>query len=144
MTWWSQRLESGGAAVADRLHRAEAVITSSTGLSSRTAAVLAYSGWWVTGAIFWFVERRDPVVRFHAAQSVVVFGTAALFTVVFGVLAVASLSFLPSMFTWLATAAGLSWAVGMLLWILAMWKALRGEAWKVPFAESWAARMSAL
>ena len=51
---------------------------SSLGLSSRAAAALAYSGWWVTGTILWIVERRDPVVRVHAAQAVVVFGSAAL------------------------------------------------------------------
>ena len=38
---------------------------STTGLTTRTAAVLAYLGWWVTGLIFWAVERRDLQVRFH-------------------------------------------------------------------------------
>ena len=69
---------------------------SSLGLPSRTASALAYSGWWVTGAIFWLLEREDRVVRFHAAQAIVVFGVAALAVVILGVLAAASLSFLPS------------------------------------------------
>ena len=30
---------------------------SSSGLSPRLAAPLAYSGWWITGLIVWFVER---------------------------------------------------------------------------------------
>lgn len=30
-------------------------MTSSTGLSTNTAAVLAYAGWWVTGVILWLV-----------------------------------------------------------------------------------------
>ena len=55
---------------------------SSLGLPSRTAAALAYSGWWITGAIFWLLEREDRVVRFHAAQSIVVFGVAALLVVI--------------------------------------------------------------
>jgi uncharacterized membrane protein len=70
-------------------------MSSSLGLPSRTGATLAYSGWWITGAIFWLLEREDPVVRFHAAQSIVVFGITALLVVVFGMLAAASLSFLP-------------------------------------------------
>ena len=78
---------------------------SSLGLPSRTGASLAYSGWWITGAIFWLLEREDPVVRFHAAQSIVVFGITALLVVVFGMLAAASLSFLPSLFGFFVGAA---------------------------------------
>ena len=79
---------------------------SSTGLSSPVAAVLAYSGWWVTGGIFWWLERRDDSVRLHAAQSVVAFGFIALLIGLFAALAAASLSFLPSMFGFFAGAAG--------------------------------------
>jgi uncharacterized membrane protein len=116
---------------------------SSTGLSPRTALLLAYSGWWVTGGLFWLVERRDRMVRYHAAQAVVVFGLAALLTVVFGGLALVSLSFFPGMFTLFATIAGVSWAAGMVLWIVAMAMALRGKHWRVPFAEAWASRLAA-
>ena len=54
-----------------------AVESSSTGLSRRLAGSLAYAGWWVTGAILWFVERRDRTIRFHAAQSIAAFGMVA-------------------------------------------------------------------
>ncbi len=116
---------------------------SSTGLSSRTAATLAYSGWWVTGAIFWFVERRDPFVRFHAAQAVVVFGLAALLVAVFGALAVASLAFLPATFGFFVIAATVTWTAAVVLWGMAMWKAAGGGAWRVPVAAGWAERLSA-
>jgi len=115
---------------------------SSTGLSSRTAATLAYSGWWVTGVIFWLVERRDPFVRFHAAQAVVVFGLAALLIVTFGALAVASLAFRPAAFGFFVSAATLTWAAGVVLWGVAMWKAAGGDEWKVPVASGWVARLS--
>ena len=118
-------------------------ISSSTGLSSRTAATLAYSGWWVTGAIFWFVERRDPFVRFHAAQAVVVFGLAALFVVLFGALAVASLAFLPATFGFFVVAATVTWVAGVVLWGIAMWKAAGGERWRMPVAAGWAERLNA-
>ena len=49
----------------------------SLGLPGRVAAPLAYAGWWVTGALFWFLERRDLFVRFHAAQACVAFGAIA-------------------------------------------------------------------
>ena len=115
--------------------------TSSTGLSSRTASALAYSGWWVTGVLFWLVERRDPAVRFHAAQAVVVFGLAALIILVFGALAVASLAFLPSTFGFFARAAGGTWTAGVVLWGVTMWKVMRGDEWKLPVAAAWAERL---
>ena len=55
--------------------------SSSTGLSRRVAAPLAYAGWWVTGAILWFVERHDRTIRFHAAQSIAAFGIVAFLVV---------------------------------------------------------------
>ncbi len=117
--------------------------TSSIGLPTRTAVLLAYSGWWITGAIFWFLERRDPVVRFHAAQAMVVFGVAALLTLLFAALAAASLSFMPSLFGFFVAAASLTWLAGLLLWMTAMWKATSGDEWRIPVAAPWADRLSA-
>jgi uncharacterized membrane protein len=115
---------------------------SSTGLSSPLAAVLAYSGWWITGAIFWWLERRDRLVRFHAAQAVVAFGVIACLVVLCAGLAAISLSFLPSMFGFFAGAAAIAWAAGVILWGVAMWKAARGDEWRIPLAAEWAERLS--
>ena len=115
--------------------------TSSTGLSVRVAVPLAYAGWWITGEILWLVERRDRRIRFHAAQSVAAFGTIAVLIAAFGALALASLSFLPSAFTLFVWAAGLTWVGGVLIWLVAMWKAAAGEAWRIPVAADLADRM---
>ena len=116
---------------------------SSIGLPSRTAAALAYSGWWITGALFWFLERSDRVVRFHAAQSMVVFGLAALLVAFFGALAAASLSFLPSLFGFFIGTAALIWVAGVALWAMTMWKVVSGDEWRLPVAAPWADRLSA-
>ena len=116
---------------------------SSLGLSSRTASALAYSGWWVTGAILWLAERRDPFVRFHAAQALVVFGAAALLICLFGALAIASLTYLPATFGVLITAAMVTWIAAVLLWGITMWRVMRGDEWRIPVAASWADRLSA-
>ena len=120
--------------------------SSSTGLSSSTAAMLAYGGWWLTGALFLFVERRDRFVRFHAAQAMIAFGALALFLILCGVLALVSLSFFPRMFTPLVSAAGLAWVAGVIVWVMAMWKAAGGDEWRLPlvadFAEALAFRAS--
>ena len=119
-------------------------LLSSTGLSPRVAAPLAYSGWWITGLVVWLVERRDPYVRFHAAQAVTAFGLVAALIAAFAALAVASLSLLPSAFTLFVWAAALTWVVGMLLWVVTMWKAASGEPWRIPVAADLADRLTAL
>ena len=116
---------------------------NSLGLSSRAAAALAYSGWWVTGGILWLAERRDPAVRFHAVQSFVVFGLIALLIVCFGGLALASLTFLPSTFGFFVTAAMVTWTVGVLLWLVTMWKVASGDEWRLPVAARWVDRLTA-
>src|SRR5215470_4086925 len=46
---------------------------ASGGLSENAAACLSYVLGWLTGIIFYLIDRR-PYVRFHAAQSIVTFG----------------------------------------------------------------------
>ncbi|HEY5618984.1 MAG TPA: DUF4870 domain-containing protein [Vicinamibacterales bacterium] len=118
-------------------------MNSSIGLPSRTASALAYSGWWITGAILWFLERRDPIVRFHAAQAIVVFGVAALLVALLGALAAASLSFLPSLFGFFFGAAALTWMASVALWAITMWKIVNGDEWRIPVAAPWADRLNA-
>jgi len=116
---------------------------TSTGLSPRAAAALAYSGWWATGALIWLAERRDPVVRFHAAQAVIVFGVTALLVALFGALAVASLGVFPAAFGVLAGAAALTWLAGLGLWGIVMGSLACGDGWRIPVAAGWADRMTA-
>jgi uncharacterized membrane protein len=115
---------------------------TSSGLSPRLAAPLAYSGWWITGLIVWIVERDDRFTRFHAAQSITAFGVVALLIGAFAALALASLSFLPSAFAAFVWAAGLTWVAGLVLWVIAMWKAASGETWRIPIAADLADRMT--
>jgi uncharacterized membrane protein len=114
---------------------------SSTGLPSHTAAALAYAGWWMTGAIFWFVERRDRFVRFHAVQATILFGAIALLISLCFMLAVVSLSFLPSAFSFLVMAGAGAWLAGVIVWMVALWKASSGDEWRVPVAADLADRL---
>ena len=47
---------------------------STTKLPPNKAGLLCYVGFWVTGIIFLIIERKNKLVRFHAMQSLVVFG----------------------------------------------------------------------
>lgn len=123
-------------------HRPFDEADSSTGLSPRLAAVLAYSAWWISGALLWWLERRDPFVRFHAAQAVVAFGLVSLLVAAFVGLAVASLALLPEAFVPFLWAAGLTWVAGEVLWVVAIWQAAYGRIWRMPLVGLVAARWS--
>ena len=113
----------------------------SLGLPGRVAAPLAYAGWWVTGVLFWFFERRDLYVRFHAAQACVVFGAIAIVVATLSAIAGASLLFMPNAFGFWAWAAGLIWVAGLVLWVIAIWHAANGRLWRIPIAAELADRM---
>lgn len=106
--------------------------TSSTGLDPRLAAVLAYSAWWATGAVFLLVERHDETVRFHAAQAVVVFGVVSAFIAVAYVAAL-PLALVSSPGARAALAfSNVCWLGGVALWLWLIVKAAAGERWAVP------------
>ena len=96
---------------------------STLNLEPRLAGLLCYLGIWITGIIFLILEQKRPFVRFHAIQSVIVFG--ALF------LASAILSAIPFV-GWFFGA--LLWTLMFVLWVVLMVKAYRGELFKVPLA----------
>jgi uncharacterized membrane protein len=114
---------------------------STTGLTSRTASVLSYLGWWVTGLIFWAIERRDGAVRFHAAQAAITFGGLALLILALGVLGLVMLSVAPRGFLFFTAAALVVWLGSVMLWLVALWQASRGKRWRIPLAanlaEAW-------
>src|SRR5579872_2554302 len=55
-----------------------------SGMSENVAALLSYLLGWVTGIIFFLIDKR-PFVRFHAAQSIVVFGGLHIINIVIGI-----------------------------------------------------------
>lgn len=116
---------------------------TSTGVDARLSAVLCYAGWWVTGLVFLFAERRHSAVRFHAAQSLVVFG--ALSVVLFlcgGASAVAFFVAVPT-FQLLRTIGNVLWVAAVVLWLVLLLKTWRGETWRLPVAGELARRIAA-
>ncbi|MBN1862379.1 MAG: DUF4870 domain-containing protein [Dehalococcoidales bacterium] len=43
-------------------------------LKPKTAGLLCYLGFWVTGIVFLVIEKKNKVIRFHAMQALVTFG----------------------------------------------------------------------
>ena len=103
--------------------------SGTSGMSENVAGLLCYVLGWVTGLIFYFIDKR-PFVRFHAAQSMVVFGGLMIVRIVLGMLFMTGTGFHIG-------GLGLLWLVsvlGFVLWILLMIKAYQGERFRVPIA----------
>jgi uncharacterized membrane protein len=108
-----------------------------TGLDPKLAALLSYVLGWITGLIFFLIEK-DKYVRFHALQSI--FFSIATFVVWLGYVIVAIIfSFIPiigaiiSLLLWLTIGIGC-----FVLWIMLMVKAYQGERYKLPLLGDWA------
>jgi uncharacterized membrane protein len=100
---------------------------SSTGLEANIAGLLCYVLGWVSGLVFILIERESNFVRFHAIQSIYVFGAIFVASIV--------LSWIPvigMVIGWLL------WVLGVVLWIILMIKAYQGEKYKLPWAGDWA------
>jgi uncharacterized membrane protein len=103
-------------------------------MAENVAGLLCYVLGWVTGLIFYFIDKR-PYVRFHAAQSIVVFGGLHIISIVLGMF------FGISLMAGGLTGFSMGYAVyaivnlvGLVLWILLMIKAYQGERFRVPVA----------
>ena len=97
------------------------------GVTENLEALLCYVLGWVSGLIFLLVEKDNAYVRFHALQSLVTFGVLHLASIV--ILIIPFLGVL------------LSFLIGILcvvLWIILMVKAYKGERFKLPIVGDFA------
>ena len=104
--------------------------STQSGLSENVAGLLCYLLGWVTGLIFFLTDKR-PFVRFHATQSIVIFGGLMVIRIVLMML------FVSSGLAEFSMGVGLVWlvsVVGFVLWILLMIKAYQGEKFRIPLA----------
>lgn len=115
---------------------------TSTGVDPQVASMLCYAAWWVTGLLFLFLERQHRGVRFHAAQSLVVFGGLSLLMACFGAATAMSLFVAPSFFQILLSLNSLIWLACVILWAVLMVQTLRGETVRVPLVADLADRLS--
>jgi len=88
-------------------------------------------GGWVSGLIFLLIETENKFVRFHAVQSIIVFGALNIVVVVFG---------------WIPWFGGfvfyLAGGLAFVLWVVLMYKAYQGTMYKLPIAGDLAEKWS--
>ena len=94
---------------------------TSLGMKPNVAALLSYLAGILTGIIFYLLEKENKFVRFHAMQSIIVFGAFFVLNIVLGFIPVIGWSLIP-----------LVGVVQLILWIILMVKAYKGERFKLP------------
>ena len=99
--------------------------TTSLGLPKNTASALSYGLGWITGLIFLLFEK-DKQVRFHALQSIAVFGSLNVLQIVLRNTYV---------FDKLGSLVGVG---AFILWLALIFKTYTGEKWVLPYAGKWA------
>ncbi|MGG1685760.1 DUF4870 domain-containing protein [Pseudalkalibacillus sp. NRS-1564] len=101
---------------------------TSSGMEENVAGLLTYVLGFVTGIIFLLIEKENKFVRFHAMQSIVVFGTLFVASLVMNVIPIigslVSLLILPPL--------------SLIVWIVLMVKAYQGQMYKLPIGGEFA------
>lgn len=92
-----------------------------SGLQPNVAGLLCYLGGWITGIIFLVIEKENKFVRFHAVQSIIVFGVYTVLAIILG--------FIPIVGWILGIVFGI---IFFILWIVLMMKAYNGQLYKLP------------
>jgi uncharacterized membrane protein len=107
-----------------------------SGLEENVAALLAYVLGWLTGLIFFLIDKR-PYVRYHAMQSIITFGALHILQII--LITVGVFGGMMSAFGGGFLVGGLSFMLYMLFylvilvtWILCMVKAYQGVRFKLP------------
>ena len=105
---------------------------SSTGLDENIAGLLCYVLGWITGLIFFVVEKDSRFVKFHAMQSIVVSGALTLINI-------ATSIFTPALRVIITPFVSIATIVIIVIMIM---KAYNGEMYKLPIAGDIAEKQS--
>ena len=124
---------------------------SSTGLDENIAALLSYIFGWVTGLIFFLIEKDSRLVRFHAMQSILLnvllvflWFVVWIVTVVLWVAAAAIGDVVGAIVSILSTLIFVVFGVAALIAvILCLVKAFQGQYFKLPIIGNFAEKFSA-
>ena len=124
---------------------------SSTGLDENIAALLSYVFGWISGLVFFLIEKDSRLVRFHAMQSLLLSGGFAVIMFVLWFAAV----ILGLIVGYASNLLGsLVWIVAMLIisalsiavlvgWVMCLIKAFNKEYFKLPIIGNYAEKFSA-
>jgi len=112
---------------------------TSMNIEENMAGLLCYLVVWVTGIIFYLMEKKNKTVRFHALQSILTFLPLSIIGWIVGWIGAPSISWgygysysynpgIPALIylSWII------WVITVILWLVLMIKAYQGEKFKLP------------
>lgn len=108
---------------------------TSTGLEENVASMICYLGVWVTGIIFYFLEKENKTVKFHAMQSIITFLPLSILGWLFNWIGAPKWSWTTGYSPGIPALVYLSWLIWVItgiLWLILMIKAYQGEKFKLP------------
>ena len=102
---------------------------TSVGLEENVAGLLCYVLGWISGLVFILIEKENKFVRYHAMQSIIVFGSITVIQIILSIFSVIPfLGFIFSVLSWIVS------IITIILWIVLMVKAFQGQMYKLPWA----------
>ena len=124
---------------------------SSTGLDENVAALLSYLFNWVSGLVFFLIEKSSRLVRFHAMQSIlltvigfVLFLVLWFGWIIFAIIGAMIADFLPGLISLVFGLLLFVFWVGIVIaWIMCLIKAYQGQYFKLPLIGNLAEKFSA-
>jgi uncharacterized membrane protein len=127
-----------------------ALAKSSTGLDENLAALLSYIATWLSGLVFFLMEKDSRLVRFHAMQAILLGAAATVGGIVLWVLWVVVTLILAQIADVLGTLVGL--VLGLVIgvyylailvaWVLCLIKSYQGQYYKLPVLGNFAEKFS--
>jgi uncharacterized membrane protein len=105
--------------------------TSDTGLASNVASGLCAIFTWIGGLIFYFIEKKDSLVRHWAVQAIFFGGTWVVVSIAFNIVTVI-LSHVPLIGALIGLLALIVFWVFVVLWIMGIINAFQGKRWEYP------------
>ena len=96
-------------------------IKTSTGMNQNVAGLLCYLAGWITGLIFFLIEKENRFVRFHAMQSIITFGSLTVIFMILGFIPFVGWMLMPILAI-----------LQLILCIVLMVKAYQGQLFKLP------------
>jgi uncharacterized membrane protein len=124
---------------------------SSTGLDENIAALLSYVFGWVSGLVFFLIEKDSRLVRFHAMQSILLNAAALILGVALWIVWAVVAVILSQVSDVLASLVSI--VVGLLIFVfylgvligvvLCLIKAYQGQYFKLPVLGNFAEKFSA-
>ncbi|MGA2912243.1 MAG: hypothetical protein ABSE07_01870 [Methanoregula sp.] len=113
------------------------MVKATFGLDENVASAACYVLTWVTGIIFFIMEKDNKTVRFHAMQSILTFLPLMILIWIISAIVgmmVFSAGLYGAVGIWgiFSLIIMLIWIIVLLLWLFLMYKAYKGEKFLVP------------